>query len=112
MNSFPDPKDRKEFAKQQSGRAPDHPPEPPSPRPATGTYSSAGPFHEREPTTYSQLADRENDVGERPSQAVPRIASGPWSDGHLVPPEPPLGYSIDDVGPDSGGGASPKPRDK
>jgi hypothetical protein len=36
-------------------------------------------------------------VGSRPTVDYPRLPSGPWADPVQVPPEEPLGYSVEDV---------------
>jgi hypothetical protein len=64
----------------------------------------------REPVTYSELAKHPNAIDVAPDLAFPPLPpTSPWHHDP-VPPEPPLGYRIDDVGPDCGSGASPKPR--
>ena len=104
MNHFPDKKEREIVFANPQKKEPEiiAKPEPPSPR----IVARPG---DREPTTYHQLADRPDDFDQRVTNAIPRITSGPWA-ADPVTPEPPLGYRIDDVGPDSGGGASPKRR--
>jgi hypothetical protein len=65
----------------------------------------------RQPTTYSELSKHPNAIDVPPDIEVPRLPpNSPWA-SDPVPPEPPLGYAIDEVGPDSGDGASPKRRE-
>jgi hypothetical protein len=68
---------------------------------------------DRPATTYYELGNRDDDLGQKPAQALPRITSGPWA-SDPVPPEPPS-----DVGALCGntvgvalGGASPSKREE
>jgi hypothetical protein len=69
----------------------------------------------RTPSTYFEIAQQQNPTkpfDPQPSLAVPRLPeSSPWSGSVDRAPEPPLGFSVDEIG-EALGGASPKPGER
>jgi len=51
---------------------------------------------DREPTTFYQLANVEDELGQRPSP-LPQYPKGPSWCTDPVPPEPPLGFRVDEL---------------